>query len=454
MFHHASCGLIIVNSDGTVADINTRALQLLGYHSDVPPHSFSFTEIARALTPEAAESLRSSLIEGAEYSGEAVCRNAKGIECPVRYMFTPCREEDETLEGLFISLEDIEVEELHRSRLRQRESRYRALFEASSDPIVFLDFRGIIKDANASALSLLDRDEAVILGRHFFRFVAPDSAEKAKSEMAHFYHSGTLSIRTAEIKVSGRAEDILVDARIKRFYEQDSHTGYIINMRDIRDTKEVEEALRRNLDTYKALLREIHHRIKNNLALIISLINLRAGDFKDAKSEALMHELKDRIMSITLLHEKLYRGDSFTSVYLPDYITSLANHLIKSLNHSGNVPVELSFDLQEAECPHDAAVPLGLIVTELITNAVKYAFPEDRRKGTIKIGLQRKGEHLQLLVQDDGRGMPDHSYSSQPDSLGFKLIESLTQQISGELSIENRNGTTVSLTFPNAPQQT
>ncbi len=452
-FQQASCGLLLIGADGNVADINTRALQMLGYATDALPRSLPLSELADSLPPADAEFLRRSFQDGTEQSGETVCYSTDGSEYPVRYLFTPCRREDNIIEGLFITLEDMKNEEQHRSRLQQRESRYRSLFESSSDPIIFLDSRGIIREANASTFALIDRDESEVLGKHFFRFVAPHSAENAKSEIAHFFYFGTLSIHTAEIEVSGKNEDILVDARIRRFYEHGRHTGYIINIRDIREAKEVEESLRKNIDTYKALLREIHHRIKNNLSLIISLINLRAGDFTDAKSEALMHELKHRIMSITLLHEKLYRGDSFTSVYLPDYITALTDHLIKSLNHTGNVPVDVSFDLQEVECPHDVAVPLGLILTELITNAVKYAFPEDRRKGTIEIRLQRKGKDLQLLVKDDGQGMPEPIVPRQSNSLGYKLIESLTQQIAGELSIDNRDGTSIQLTFPNAPTQ-
>jgi two-component sensor histidine kinase len=233
-------------------------------------------------------------------------------------------------------------------------------------------------------------------------------------------------------------------------------------IQDITERKKAEENLAKMEIARK---KEIHHRIKNNLQVISSLLDLQADQFKNKEcikdSEILeaFKESQDRVISMALIHEELYKGGGFETLNFSPYIEELAENLLQTYT-VGNTSISLKLDLVEnALIDMDTAVPLGIIVNELVSNSFKHAFP-DKKEGEIRIGLHREeeGEYnksingdcsntFTLTVSDNGVGIPEDLDIEELDSLGMQLVTSLVDQLDGELKLKRNNGTEFVIRF-------
>lgn len=209
----------------------------------------------------------------------------------------------------------------------------------------------------------------------------------------------------------------------------------------IRSRREINASLREK----ETLLKEIHHRVKNNLQVISSILSLQSDYVEDERILEYFRESKGRIASMALVHEELYETESLAEVDFEEYCRRFVPSLINS--YSRGASITLQFDTQQVMVPIDAAVPLGLILNELITNAIKHAFPE-RESGTVTVRCRCEGDKLHVAVEDDGCGLPLGFDPEKNDSLGMQLIVNLTLQIRGELSIESDGGSRFHLRSP------
>ncbi|WP_269850423.1 sensor histidine kinase [Methanosarcina horonobensis] len=234
-------------------------------------------------------------------------------------------------------------------------------------------------------------------------------------------------------------------------------------MYDITDRKIAEESLEK-MD--KIRIKEIHHRIKNNLQVICSLLSLEADKFSDEKMLEAFRESQNRVASMALIHEELYRGDKNDALDFAAYLRKFASDLFSSYNLGNNV--SLRMDLEQAYLDMDTAIPLGIIVNELISNSLKHAFPAGS-KGEICINLQRtetfaarsemsssdedcreeNGFQYILRVVDNGKGIPEEIDFQNADSLGLQLINILVEQIDGYVELKRDRGTEFAILFGN-----
>ncbi|MFP4009077.1 MAG: sensor histidine kinase, partial [Spirulinaceae cyanobacterium] len=217
---------------------------------------------------------------------------------------------------------------------------------------------------------------------------------------------------------------------------------------NIHDRKTAEAQLRKSLDDKELLLKEVHHRVKNNLQVISGMFYLQAQYIDDPDVLSILTDSQNRIESMALIHEKLYQSKNFAKVDLSTYIEDLSNHLFASYNLNPH-NISLRQNVKNANLPLDAAIPCGLLVNELVSNALKHAFP-DRRTGEIFIQLLKNDrDELKLIVRDNGIGLPQKLNVENNNSLGLRLVRSLTRQLKGKLEIYNAEGAVFSLTFPN-----
>ena len=210
---------------------------------------------------------------------------------------------------------------------------------------------------------------------------------------------------------------------------------------------EKNEIIGKALQEKEVLLKEIHHRVKNNLQVISSLLNLQSKNIIDENALAAIRDGRDRVKSMALIHQNLYRDDDLTSVDVRDYIDKLT----QSLFHSYNINkerVNLTTHIDELQLDVDVVVPLGLILNELISNALKYAFEQVENGGLLRVSLTREFDQLVLQVQDNGRGLPESLNMDKPASMGYQLIKSLTQKLKATISIEGNNGTLAKMIIP------
>ncbi|GEM_PF-2006723 len=215
---------------------------------------------------------------------------------------------------------------------------------------------------------------------------------------------------------------------------------------DVTSRRQAEEHLRQLVEEKDLRLREIHHRVKNNLQIISSLLTLQAGELADPAAVEGFRESRLRIQSMALVHEQLFAGGDLSRLDLAGYVERIVRHLFETyVPDQGRIGLEL--DLSPASLPIDKAIPCGLIVNELTTNALKHAFPPGR-KGTLGVRLAAEDGRVLLEVSDDGAGLPPGNEPGAGQSLGLKLVASLTRQLGGELDIERGARLTFRVTIP------
>jgi two-component sensor histidine kinase len=217
-------------------------------------------------------------------------------------------------------------------------------------------------------------------------------------------------------------------------------------MRNRSKEKEIEELKQRNVEQKEIMLREIHHRVKNNLAIVISLLNLQLRNNNDAGLARIIRDIEMRIRSMALIHEHLYRSENIDRIPLASYLHSLATIITGAF--SGR-RIKLVTSLEPIDVNIETALPLGLIANELLTNAFKYAFVNDE-DGEIQVLLVKENEdEFSLIIKDNGVGLPDSFSMDSEKTLGVFIVRLLVEQLDGKLEITRRPGTTFTLHFKN-----
>ncbi len=213
-------------------------------------------------------------------------------------------------------------------------------------------------------------------------------------------------------------------------------------VRDVTAEKRMEEAERRD-----TLVKEIHHRVKNNLQVISSLLGLQASSAGDSRARTMLEESRNRVRSMALIHDRLYHTGERPGGGYCEYVRDLAEHLLHSYMGE-SAAVTIGIEMDDVPMHVDQSVPIGLIINELLSNALGHAFPSGR-SGLIAVGLRRVGGGMvELSVRDDGVGFPREVDYRNPSSLGLRIVNMLVQQVRGTLVLDARQGTAFALTFP------
>ncbi len=230
----------------------------------------------------------------------------------------------------------------------------------------------------------------------------------------------------------------------------DELAGYILMHRALEEKERkrqiAESNLKKSLEEKEILLKEVHHRVKNNMQIISSILKMQERLIDDPKLKTVLGESQNRIRSMALIHENLYRNENLANIQFKNYVQSLVNTISRSY-FDQQKKVTFRFDIEDVFLPIDIGIPCGLIINELISNAFKHAFP-DRDKGLIRIALEHTGNGSYVLsVSDDGIGI-DGSFSPESaNSLGMRIVYKLIQQIEGNLSFDFSDGTKYFISF-------
>jgi PAS domain S-box-containing protein len=219
--------------------------------------------------------------------------------------------------------------------------------------------------------------------------------------------------------------------------------GSVHMAKDITDRMILEKQLESALDDKDMLMKEVHHRVKNNLMIISSLLNLQSRNIEDEVTRDIFKDSQSRAKCMALIHDKLYRSGDLKKIDMADYIQSLIKDIYQIYVLHGNIDVNT--DLEKVMVDINTAIPLGLIINELLTNSFKYAYPEEK-KGTVDVKFKKLGkERYYLEISDQGVGLPPELDPKDCDTLGMQLIYNLTGQLKGTMEIDSSNGTDVKI---------
>lgn len=229
-------------------------------------------------------------------------------------------------------------------------------------------------------------------------------------------------------------------------FDKEGNPQYLLGIsEDITEIKRAEKELKSSLEEKEVLLREIHHRVKNNMQIISSLLNLQKQCVGDDLANEVLVESQNRIRSMAMIHEKLYKSRDLSHIEMVDYVESL----VKELFYSYTVTIGLInpiLDIDDITLNMETAVPCGLLISELVSNSLKHAFPEGS-EGEIRVSLKKFHDKYELTVSDNGVGWPDDLDFENPDSLGLQIVHSLVWQLEGEIHLDKSQGTEFKLIF-------
>jgi PAS domain S-box-containing protein len=382
--------------------------------------------------------------------------------------------EIEYLEGTFIDITDqVKIEEM----LKKSQESYRSLLDSSPFGIVLHD-EGRVIFANKRALEMMGvNDMFEMEGVSVFDFLFDEDHKIAKQRISRTYAEEELpyqeyrlkrrdnlelSIETRTNLIEFQGKKVLQISfhditKVKQLEKEKLRTQLVqeINNRLTQELEEKnqiqkkliasEEKLKTSLQEKEVLLKEVHHRVKNNLQVISSIFNLQKNYSSNQVVKDLLVESQNRIKSMAFIHESLYKTVDFAKINFSEYTENLCYNLLKSYNAYGK-SAELKLQLKEVFINLDFAIPCGLILNELITNAIKYAF-EGREHGVITVNLSQKKNNIVLKISDDGVGIPKDINFENSNTLGFQLVNALVSQINGSLSLKVDNGTKYEISF-------
>ena len=349
-----------------------------------------------------------------------------------------------------LTLEDITDRTASEAELRENAEKYRTLFEGANDAIFLMDGHTFI-ECNEKTLAIFacDRKEDIV-GHTPMDFSPPtqydgeDSVESALKRIHAAMDGEPQRFNWLHIRKDGTPFDAEVALNRLRLKDKIAIQAMV---RDVTERRQAEDQVKQSLREKEVLLREVHHRVKNNLQIINSLASLQSHRVDNDLITETLEEFRSRVYSMALVHEELYRSPDFSEIELSDYI----NKLVQSLGHSLNPApdrVQMNTEVGDIHLPVDQAVPCGLIINELVSNALKYAFPDDR-KGSIQVSLKLLDtDRIKLVVRDDGIGLPKGIDMDSVETLGLYLVSIITRdQLNGTIELEIKKGTTFLIEF-------
>jgi RNA polymerase sigma factor (sigma-70 family) len=364
---------------------------------------------------------------------------------------------------------------------------YKDLLNGIADPVAVINSRQQIIFSNQKMLALLNRDPEQVLGKDFklifpeltflkqtlasFSFhrqvvlfssvtydlnILPilDWMHRDKGKILIFHDISGLKVTEKNLKQLYKQIEQEVVSRVqelKRVNEtlNDSNQALID---EIAQRKKAERVINTALEEKNILICEIHHRVKNNLQIIISLLNLQRRYFEDENMREIFRSTVNRIRSIGMIHEKLYKAGDLVNTNIADYINDLSHYLLHSFEDKTQ-QIKLSVDVEQIFLDLNRSILCGLIINELASNSIKHAFPPELQRkddeiNEITIRFISRGQNLELIVGDNGIGIPQDLDIENLDSLGMKIISTLVKQLKSTMEIKHNNGTEVKITFP------
>lgn len=347
------------------------------------------------------------------------------------------RELSETNQRL---LGEIAERKLIEEALRESENKNNSLLQAIPDLMFILTEEGRFIDFKANHPEMLTIPPEKIIGNNISKIGLEDDdlklvLQKIQSSLK------TDALESFEYHLPDGSGLKYYEARFKKLNDFE----VLCIVRDITENRQAQDKINKSLKEKDVLLKEIHHRVKNNLQIVSSLLSLQSRYIKEPNSVEIFKESQSRIKSMALIHEKLYQTGDFTKIDLAEYVNELVSDLFRSYSVNTYL-VKYKIKSNSILLDINSAIPCGLIINELVTNSIKHAFP-DSASGKISIEIKCKGEEFLLKVQDNGIGFPKQLNLNDANTLGLQLVTNLTNQLDGKIDLNREGGTCFIIKF-------
>lgn len=439
---NAPNGVFIMDLEGRFIEVNRAAHRDIGY-TEEEMLSMSVSELFSPYGHEENFKHFNRLLHEGRSSGEVLIRKKDGTDC---YFFVEAvRLSDDKSIGFSI---DISKRKEIEKALRESEEKYRTIIEKIEDGYYEVDLAGNFTFFNDSLCRIQGYSRDELMGMNYKYYLDNDNAKRVYKTFNEVYKTGkpTKAFDWEIIRKDG-SKRFIEDSIALVCDASGKPAGFMGIVRDITERKQTEDKIKESLEEKEILLKEIHHRIKNNFQIITSLLRLQEGRFKDKELLDIYRTSQNRIRAMALVHERLYQSDDLARIDFDDYIRKIATELHQVFLVDPK-RIVLDINAEKVQLSIDKAIPLGLIINELLTNSIKYAFPKGlRRKGKIAISLTKQDDVIELIFSDNGVGIPESLDMNNSGTLGMKLISLLTNQLDGEVQLYRGEGTKIVVRF-------
>ena len=476
LFEEANESIILIEAaTGDIVDFNDRACGVLGYTRE----EFKGLKIADFEADQSSDVILEHVRKIREEGSDNFETRHRTKDGDIRDVLVSARLISIGDRPYILSLlSDITRIKRTEESLRESEEKYRTLLKHLPQKVFLKDRDSVYISCNERYADDLNISPDEIRGRTDFDFYPVELADKYRAddkkimdsgkteelEESYIYKGEELVVHTIKTPVfdgdgrvvalhgifwdvteKKRAEDALKEAHAELEGKVRDRTAELLE--EVEERKQAEGALKASLAEKEVLLKEIHHRVKNNLQVITSILNLQSQYIDDPAMKDIFRESQSRIRSMAMIHERLYQSSDLSKIDFANYVKNLAASIFSSYK-IGRAPVRLAVDMPETVIDIDTCVSLGLIINELCSNSLKYAFPEGRG-GEISIGLSpcMDGKCV-LTIKDDGIGLPEGFETREAGSMGHQLIDSMVAQIGGEMDVSSGEGASFKITFP------
>jgi len=444
-FERMPIGCIVWSSNLRIEAWNPAAEKIFGFKADEVLGKHPYDLIVPKDGQPHLDTIWHRLLEG-DYTAHSINKNItkdkRIIIC--EWTNTPLKVND-TVIGVLSMVQDITERKRAEEELKESEDRYRRLIDFSPFGIAIHSDQRFIY-VNFAAMKILGATEPEeLVGKPALQFIHLDYHGIVKERISK-EEQGEIAplIEEKFLRLDGTSVD--VEIMSIPFTHKGKLAMYGV-FQEITERKKAEEEINNSLKEKEILLREIHHRVKNNMQIISSLLKLQSGYTDERKYRDIFKDCQNRIASMALIHEKLYQSVELTKIDLDDYIRNLVNSLFQSYDISKGT-ITLNIDIEKVSLGIDLATPCGLIISELVSNSLKHAFPNGR-EGGIKVAFRQTDENtFELTVNDNGIGIPEDMDFRKTESLGLSLFTMLVEdQLEGEISLDRSKGTEFRIKF-------
>ncbi len=435
--------IFMLNTEGHICSWNKGAVHIKGYSKEEIIHkhfSIFYTEEAITANIPAIELERAKL--NGRYEDESWRIRKDGSKFWANITITALLDQHGALQGYTKITKDM-------TERKRMEERFRRVVESAPNAMVMINAHGRIEMVNKQAEHLFDYTRTEMLGK-MVEILVPDRFRHGHPEKRGMFF-GDLQSRPmgAGRDLFGRRKngsEFPVEIGLNPI-ETEEGMMVLSAIVDISDRKQKEKRIEIALKEKDLLLGEIHHRVKNNLQVVHSLLNLQSSLISDATVKSMLMDSQNRIQSMALIHQTLYQSNDFANVDFGGFLDALVPTLIASYGIDVK-NIGLKIDAGAVYLPINSAIPCGLLINELITNALKHAFPKNSR-GNISVTLAREENNkIHLVISDTGIGISNDLNIDNIETLGLRLVALLSQQLDGILTINRQNPTRFSLEFP------
>lgn len=386
-------------------------------------------------------------IENAGSLGNEIVNRKKDGSMFISYLSASViRNDDGDIVGAMGVSRDITSIKKAEEELRLSEERHRAIYDQAYIGIARIAKMGRFLLVNERLSDMLNYSPEELYKKTFYELSVPEEVEESLLDWDQLLSGKIKNFSREQTYVRKDGELISANVTVSLVKDASGNPNYFVAVfEDITERKLYEKQLKESITEKEVLLKEVHHRVKNNMQVISSILNLQSSYISDENALNILRESQDRIKSMSFVHESLYQSKTLSEVNFAEYI----QNIVKNLYHSYSSPdkrIELVFELDKIDLNLDTSIPCGLIINEVVSNSLKYAF-QDREGGVLKVKFGSEDDALRLTISDDGIGLPEGFDINTAESLGLQLVTTLVTQISGDLQINTEHGTEIDIKF-------